>query len=196
MPDALHALAIHRASIVVPTKILQLHPSLPIHQPSPLARWLRRDSTCLPTHSSLGRNSLSRSSLGRSCGARTQGRLAPRLAGSRSPACGERRETGAEAKALSEEELRPQLVGDLEAGGQGPRAALRRVWLGADHQRVGSDARRVLRPKLSRKKSFGLSLWGISLTSMATCLPLSTAPWTRPGTVRDMCSPAKKSTSA
>ena len=84
----------------------------------------------------------------------------------------ERRETGAEAKALSEEELLPQLVGDLEAGGQGPRAALRRVWLGADHQRVESDASRVLRPKLSRKKSFGLSLWGISLTSMATCLPL------------------------
>ena len=149
MHNALHALAIHRASIVVPTKILQPHPSLPIHQPSPLARWLRQDSTCLPTHSSLGRNPLSRSSLGRSCGAGTQGRLAPRLPG-------------------------------------------------ADHERVGSDARRVLRPKLSRKKSFSLSLRGISLTSMATCLPLLTAPcpWTRPGTVRDMCSPAKKSTSA
>ena len=26
---------------------------------------------------------------------------------------------------------------------------MRRVWLGADHQRVESDARRVLRPKLS-----------------------------------------------
>ena len=35
------------------------------------------------------------------------------MAGSRSPACRERRETGAEAEALSEEELRPQLVGDL-----------------------------------------------------------------------------------
>ena len=153
MPDALHALAIHRASIVVPTKILQLHPSLPIHQPSPLARWLRRDSTCLPTHSSLGRNSLSRSSLGRSCGARTQGRLAPRLAGSRSPACGERRETGAEAKALSEEELRPQLVGDLVDLNGHVLAALDspvdeardcegHVLAGKEeHQRVGSSAR-------------------------------------------------------
>ena len=155
MHNALHAMAIHRASIVVPTKILQPHPSLPIHQPSPLARWLRRGSTCLPTHSSLGRNSLRRSSLGRSWRARTQGRLAPRLAGSRSPACGERRETGAEAKALSEEELQPQLAGDLVDINGHVLAALDspvpvdeardregHVLAGKEeHQRVGSSAR-------------------------------------------------------